>query len=264
MYKQWLALALAAALPMAASAHALWVNLTDWTPPLRGTQAKTRMYVGWGHHYPVDGLTGRATFESLTLITPGGIPESFDLDGEGISTAALTPDRAGLYTVAIVRHPSINTTYLENGKQKKAKAPKTEFAQVVKSIYSQQFATAYFAVGDAQNDAPQPAGNLLELVPLANPYDGVNRYGGLFPVQLLLAGKPVPITQVTATYAGYSTGDEMASRALTNADGVAYIRLSHWGPWLFKARVERPAQGDIAKVADTEVYYTSLTFAINE
>ncbi len=257
--------AMALTLPISANAHALWLNLTDWNPAIKANgKAQTRMYVGWGHKYPVDGLTNRDTFESLTLITPQGIPETFEIEAEGISTTKFTPNRPGRYALSVVRHPSINTTYIENGMEKKAKLPKTKFADVVSSIYSQQFATSYFYVGDKVAATKfKPVGNTLELVPLTDPYAaGTNLVGGTFAVQLLLEGKPVPYTQVTATYAGYSAGDDMAARALTNADGIAEIRISHWGPWLFKARAERPASGDIAKVANTEVYYTSLTFEI--
>lgn len=259
------ALAMLLASPSSVGAHALWINMTDWTPVIKEKQAKTRLYVGWGHHYPVDGITRPGDFASLSLITPGGMPETFSFDHDGISTAQLTPDRPGLYTVSIVRHPSWNTIHLQNGKEIKEKGPKTAFRNVVKSIYSQQFATSYFAVGDTRHDPiPTPVGNRLELVPLVNPYDGTVCSGGKLPIQLRLDGKPLPYTTITATYAGYRSDNEMAIHTLTDANGVAHIRISHPGPWLFKARAERAAQGEIAKSATHEVYYTSLTLRIEQ
>lgn len=254
------------ALPFSAHAHALWVNLTDWSPVAKKDGlAFTRMYIGWGHHYPVDGLTDRNTFAGLTLLRPDGQKEDISLESEGISSAAIHAQKEGLYLVSAIRKHSVNTTYRENGQLKKSKGPKSQFKNVVQSIYSQQFATALFRVGNKETSLTPPRnGNTLELLPLADPYaDQVNYMGKEFPVQLLLDGKPLPYTQVTATHAGFSSGDAMAQRVLTDARGIAHIRITHWGPWLLKAKVERPAQGKILALADTEVYYTSLTFEIN-
>lgn len=266
MKKTLLAGLLVLTFPFSAYAHALWVNLTDWTPNTKKDGlAFTRMYIGWGHHYPVDGLTDRNTFSSLTLIHPDTHQENISLESEGISSAAIHVQKEGTYLVSAIRKPSVNTTYLENGKPKKAKAPKSQFNHVIESIYSQQFATSLFHVGKRDHGSMPPrVGNTLELVPLADPYAAQTNYlGKKFPVQLLLDGKPVPYTQVTATHAGFSSGDDMSQRILTDAQGVAHIRITNWGPWLLKARAERPAQGEALAVADTEVYYTSLTFEIN-
>lgn len=251
----------AGALPGTANAHALWLNLTAWQSAPRTDGAVTRAYVGWGHHYPVDGLTDRATFTQLTLRRPDGTTVPFALETEGISSASFREQAEGLYTLGAVRHSSINTTYREDGVLHKAKAPKSDFADVVSSVYSQQFTTALWQVGRAKAQTPRPVGHMLELVPLVNPYTDA-RYGQTIPVQLLWDGKPVPATQITAVHAGFSTGDDMSQRILTDRRGIAHLRIDAWGAWLLKARVERPAQGDIAALANTEVYYTSLTFAV--
>ncbi len=252
---------LTAGTALPADAHALWLNLTAWHSTMRTDGAMTRTYVGWGHHYPVDGLTDRSTFTDLTVTRPDGTSVPFALETEGISSATLREEMPGLYTVSAVRHPSINTTYRKDGKLHKAKGPKTDFADVVSSVYSRQFATALWQVGAASPKAPRPVGHTLELVPLVNPYTDAH-YGGTLPVQLLWEGRPVPATQITAVHAGFSAGDDMSQRILTDRNGIAYLRLDAWGAWLLKARVERPAQGAIAAQADTEVYYTSLTFAV--
>ena len=244
-----------------ADAHALWVNLTSWQSAMRTDGAMTRAYFGWGHNYPVDGLTDRSTFTNLNIYRQDGSSVPFQLESEGISSATLREGRPGLYTVAAVRHSSINTTYRQDGKLHKAKGPKTKYPDVVSSVYSQQFATAIWGVGPQTSQAPRAVGHTLELIPLVNPYTDAH-YGCTLPVQLLWEGRPVPATQITAVHAGFSTGDDMSQRILTDRNGIAHLRLDAWGAWLLKARVERPAQGKIAAQADTEVYYTSLTFAL--
>ena len=256
-------LAAASAFPLQAGAHSLWVNMTHWKTPVQAEKPSTRMYIGWGHAFPVDSLTKAEDFESCTLILPNGKREALAFEHEGISTAPILTNASGEYMISLVRKPSVYTYYMEDCVEKKTKAARDTVKNPLRAVRSQQCATAHFFAGNGAAGKPMRAGNTLELVPLENPYQtGKNYFGAELPVRLLLDGSPVPYQEVTATYAGFSTGDAMAQRLLTDRDGIAHLRVTHWGVWLLKAKAERKAEGAAAKSADTEVYYTTLTFEI--
>ena len=56
--------------------------------------------------------------------------------------------------------------------------------------------------------------------------------------------------------------DTLLQEMTSDKDGIAYVRITHWGEWLLKAKAERPASEKFAKIADKEVYYTTVTFEI--
>lgn len=251
--------------PVVTGAHSIWINMTDWNPSVGDeNKAWTRMYIGWGHRFPVDGVTNKKTFDYINLVRPDNSKERIELEYEGISTSEITTTKNGAYILSLTRKPSIYNTYRENGLIKRGYGDRSKFPNVIESLRTQQFSTAHFRVGErVDNYIPKCAGNTLELVPLADPYAANKNYiGTTLPVQLLLDGSPVPYTPVTATYAGFSSTDAMAERLLTDKDGIAHVRIVHWGQWLLKAKAERPATGTLAKIADKEVYYTTLTFEI--
>ena len=260
----WIAVA-SAIMPLTASAHSIWINMSNWNPSFGyENKAWSTMYIGWGHRFQVDGFTNRQTFDFIDLITPDGKREKVELDYEGISASELSRTEEGAYVLSLTRKPSVYNTYRENGQIKRGYGNRSDFPNVIDSLRTQQFSTAHFRVGRRVSGyKPQPAGNVLELLPLEDPYAADKNYiGALLPVQLLFDGKPVPYEQVTATYAGFSSSDAMAERLLTDKDGIAYVRITHWGEWLLKAKAERPASEKFAKIADKEVYYTTVTFEI--
>lgn len=61
-------------LSVQADAHTLWVNFTDYMPSAGGSgQMKTKLYIGWGHHFPVDSFVKAEDFEKIVLRDPTGI-----------------------------------------------------------------------------------------------------------------------------------------------------------------------------------------------
>ena len=69
------------------------------------------------------------------------------------------------------RKPSVYNTYRENGQIKRGYGNRSDFPNVIDSLRTQQFSTAHFRVGRRVSGyKPQPAGNVLELLPLEDPY----------------------------------------------------------------------------------------------
>ena len=51
-----------------ADAHSLWLNFTDYMPAASDSgQIKTKLYIGWGHRFPVDSFVKSEDFESIIL-----------------------------------------------------------------------------------------------------------------------------------------------------------------------------------------------------
>ena len=57
--------------PLTVSAHTLWVNCTDYTPEFSARAgAKTKIYMGWGHHFPVDSFVKAEDFTDIIMLAP--------------------------------------------------------------------------------------------------------------------------------------------------------------------------------------------------
>ena len=81
-------------LSVQADAHTLWVNFTDYMPSAGGSgQMKTKLYIGWGHHFPVDSFVKAEDFEKIVLRDPTGIEKNVALETTGFAAAAFTLEK---------------------------------------------------------------------------------------------------------------------------------------------------------------------------
>ena len=262
-----LALSLGALLyPGTADAHALWINMTDYHPAFDTEKAlaKTKLYLGWGHHFPVDGYVSEDEFNRIWLTTPDGEEKTIKLETTGFAASELKLAEEGLYLIGVTRHASYNTKYRDaEGQTQSVKQDMTGLSDVLSSTYSQQFAKTLFCVGDRMAGAfDRPLGQTLEIVPLVNPYQLGNNTGGDLPVRVLFEGEPAAHVKLSAKYEGFSQTDESSCATMTDRNGVAHIRITHWGPWVIKAGLTMEPRGDLAGRVMTENYYASLTFLI--
>ena len=251
-------------LPAFASAHTLWVNCTDYTPDFSARSgAKTKIYMGWGHHFPVDSFVKAEDFTDITVLAPSARRENVTLETTGFAAKQLSLKEEGLYVVAVTRRDAYNTSYKENGKVVLAKGTKEGRKDVVSSTYSQQFAKTLILSGngDAKN-LSHVFGQKLEIVPLTNPYDITNNRGGELLIKVLFDGKPVQHKKVFAMYEGYSTDDAASCTVSTDEKGIARLRIDHWGVWVVKTKLELPASDALKEKVNQENYCASLTFCV--
>ena len=152
--------------------------------------------------------------------------------------------------------------YIEKGKVHHKIGPKTEVkGKVILSLYYEQYAKCLVNVGRKNLiNFDKPVGHKLEIVPLKNPIN--LRLGDYLPVKVLFNGKPARFLRVYATYSGFSTGDDFAYATSTNSEGIAKIRIIHWGPHLIKARMELPAPDNLKDKCNKLAYTATLTFEI--
>ena len=252
--------------PGAADAHALWINMTDYHPAfdIEKAMAKTKLYMGWGHHFPVDGYVSEEDFTRIWLTTPDGEEKTIKLETTGFAASELKLAEEGLYLIGVTRHASYNTKYRDaEGQTQSVKQDMTGLSDVLSSTYSQQFAKTLFCVGDRTAGAfDRLLGQTLEIVPLVNPYQLGNNTGGDLPVRVLFEGEPAAHVKLSAKYEGFSQTDESSCATMTDRNGVAHIRITHWGPWVIKAGLTMEPRGDLAGRVMTENYYASLTFLV--
>jgi uncharacterized GH25 family protein len=82
-------------------------------------------------------------------------------------------------------------------------------------------------------------------------------------VKVLFNGKPAKFCDVFATYNGFSNTDDFAFATKTDANGIANIRLTHWGNWLVKATMKVPATAEMRDQCNDMHYTATLTFEID-
>ena len=69
-----------------ADAHSLWLNFTDYMPAASDSgQIKTKLYIGWGHRFPVDSFVKSEDFESIILRDPMGREKDVILETTGFA-----------------------------------------------------------------------------------------------------------------------------------------------------------------------------------
>jgi len=151
--------------------------------------------------------------------------------------------------------------YIEEDKIHHKLGPKTGLKEVILSVYSEQYAKSLISVGEKEDDSfSKPIGHKLEIIPLKNPY--FLKVGDFLPVKVLFEGKPARFVSVYATYMGFSTGDDFAYATSTDSEGIAKLRIIHWGPWLIKANVRIPAPDDLKDKCNEVSYTATLTFEV--
>ena len=251
-------------IPAVASAHTLWINCTDYTPGYSARAgAKTKIYMGWGHHFPVDSFVKAEDFTDIAILAPSKKSEKVTLETTGFAAKQLSLKDEGMYLVAVTRKEAYNTAYKENGKIIHIKGTKEGHSDIISSTYSQQFAKSLIMAGkgDAAN-LSHAFGQKLEIIPLTDPYSITNNRGGEMLIQVLFTGKPVQHKKVFAMYEGYSTDDDASCTVSTDEKGIAKLRIDHWGPWVVKARLEVQPTGEMKDKVNQENYFASLTFCV--
>ena len=250
--------------PATASTHTLWINCTDYTPDFSARSgAKTKIYMGWGHHFPVDSFVKTEDFTDITVMSPSAKTENVSLETTGFAAKQLSLKEEGLYVIAVTRRDAYNTSYKENGKIVLTKGTKEGRKDVVSSTYSQQFAKSLVLSGNGSADnLSHIFGHKLEIIPLTNPYMIANNRGGEMLVKVLYNGQPVQHKKVYAMYEGYSTDDAASCTVSTNENGIARLRIDHWGVWVVKTKLELPVSDAMKEKVNQENYFASLTFSV--
>ncbi len=245
--------------------HTLWLNVSDFSPQIPSPEygAETKVYFGYGHHYPVDDFLPQEELEEFSLITPAGEKENLTPNQGGFLATVVRCKQEGGYIVSTIKKPGFYTMYVEKGKIHHNPGLKTGIKQVILSHYYEQYAKALINVGKPVDDAfLNPVGHKLEIIPLKNPGNLKGCGGHFLPVKVLFEGEPARFCQVLATYSGFSTNDDFAYATTTDSQGIARIRLINRGYWLVKVNIKLPASEKLKDKCNELSYTATLTFEI--
>jgi uncharacterized GH25 family protein len=190
--------------------------------------------------------------KEITPVTPSGFLES-----------DIRFKEPGQYMIAVATKPGFYTMYREGDAIYHKLGPKTGLKSVVLSNYYEQYAKSLISVGIAEgDDFKKPVGHKLEVVPMENPLKLKGGGGQIMSLKVLFNGEPASFCKVYATHSGFSSNDDFAYATVANRDGIARIRLSHWGPWLIKANVKMPPPDEMKDKCNEMNYTATLTLAI--
>jgi uncharacterized GH25 family protein len=245
--------------------HALWINATDHSPVyFQKFGAQTKTYLGYGHRYPVDDFLPADNLAEYTLIGPdGGKTKINPANASGFLESVLRFKKPGQYVVAVATKPGFYTMYRESDTIHHKLGPKTGIKDVILSQYYEQYAKSLINVGDTKDKMySQPIGHKLEIVLMDNLQELKRDGSHNMSVRILFDGRPASYCKVYATYGGFATNDDFACATTADGEGIARIRLSHWGPWLIKANVRAPAPDDMKDKCIELNYTATLTLQI--
>lgn len=244
------------------SAHTLWLNASDYSPAIYPKfGARTKIYFGWGHQYPVDDFLSQESLNDFFLISANGDKKKLNPNPGGFLATSVSFKGSGTYLVCARLKPEFYTMYEEKDKIRHKAGPKTGLKGVILSRYYEQYAKALIDVGEGSGDSfKRHVGHDLEIIPLRSPSE--LKVGDLLPVQVLFKGKPARYCKVYATYSGFSTNCDFAYTTMTDKKGEAAIRIIHYGPWLIKTGMKLPVTGELKEKCNELSYSATLTFEV--
>ncbi len=245
-----------------AFSHTFWLNATEYFPEIYSPEygAKTNIYFGWGHRYPVSDFLSADKLNEFNLITPTGKSKPIKPGVGGFLATEVSFSEKGSYIVTAALKPGFYTMYMKDGKIHHKSVPKTGLSGVILSLHFEQYAKSLINVDSADNSFLKPVGHTLEIIPLANPAD--LNVGDYLSVQVLFKGRPARFCPLYGTYAGFSTGDDFAFVTTADGQGKAKIRILHHGTWLLKAKKKYPAPDELKDKCDEMSYTATFTFEV--
>jgi uncharacterized GH25 family protein len=244
-----------------AGAHMLWLTPSDAAPAPGETVQVT---IGFGHHFPKGKMEKKGRLARIHAVAPDG----GDVECEPVSAFAyrFTPRQEGTYWLYAELKPGfISST--PTGRQRGSR--KTLDTVVSCSAYRISAMTAV-RCGGGNWRAPKGGALDLELMPVSDPANTGKK--DELAIKVLFQGRPLAGARITPQAAegsgsrhhhgSHHHSHDSADILETADDGIARVRPSAGGAWLFTARHKRPYPEP--QVCDTYSYSTSLTMDFGE
>jgi uncharacterized GH25 family protein len=226
------------------SAHMFWLNTSTHTPQPDET---VFVEIGFGHSFPRDQLIQEAQIAEVYALGPNGqkkeVQEIFP------TFYALTPSQEGCYQVVARMKPG----YVSKTPGGMKLGNKKDTKNALSCFRFDMTATALLKVGDSAQGYSQKNASPLQLIPMKQPEALQNK--DFLPIKVLFKGKPQANVTVMTTYVGYT--DHWVYEKTSNEKGIVRFELNHQGPWLIRAKYNRPYPD--TSVCDEYAYSSCLT-----
>lgn len=234
-----------------AVAHDLWINLSKHHVVTGDT---VKVYLGWGHDYPFSDLLSLDRLKSLEMITPSGKREVL-MPKKCVPGTPISVLETGTYLVSAVMKPGYYTKTVGGHTFKSKKESK----DVISSVWYEKFAKAAFSSDTPLGTAYKKVlGHTIEIVPVEDPT--ALKQDDTLHVKVLFRGKPLPKAFVYGSYLGFPAPHAYAYATMTNANGIAGIRIVAPGVWRLMVRHhEAPKDPDLCDMMKYTAFFTFAT-----
>ena len=105
------------AIPAVSFGHNLWLNATDYSPAFsKRTGARTKIYFGFGHKFPVHDFLDKEKLVEFKLIKPDGRSQDLEPGEGGFLATPLIIKKEGAHVVAAATRNGFYTMYMKDGR----------------------------------------------------------------------------------------------------------------------------------------------------
>jgi len=241
-------------IPVAISAHDVWVSLDG--KPEKGK--RLIMQFPSDHTFPAGNgeFVPHKYMAKTYVIKPGGKRMSVEKQSGNRYRSAQKLDKDGTYVIVSGKKWLYWTQTTRGWKEG---VNKTQLKNPLKGVYSGKFTKSFINTGSGSGKAWKTrVGHDLEIIPLNDP--SLLKKGDTLVIRVLYEGKPFNGT-VSATYDTYSDKrDDFLLSVKQGKKGVYRVPLKHAGNWLVKAGLRVPKGND--EKCDEKMYSSTITFKV--
>lgn len=211
---------------------------------------KTPLFFAYGHHFPADDGVRFNKLGSIKVYGPAGdVSEIKPRKETCLQSHMVEYDTSGIYVLAAETNPGHYTKWVDKqGRDRSSIKPmsmvKEKASQIIKSLYSKQYAKTYVRCGDSDGEFVGCVGLSLELVPVQNPT--TLKPGDILTLKVFRKGKPYSGPgHWDATYGGYSTeSEDLYHPGMDVTGNTISVSLEQSGKWFIRYYIKTDATTD--------------------
>lgn len=211
---------------------------------------KTPLFFTYGHHFPVDDGVRANKLASIRVYNPDGEVKEFTPRAETcLQSQMVEYALPGTYVLTAETNPGYYTKWVDKkGRDRNSIKPMSavqeDASEIIKALYSKQYAKSYVRCGEPTDAFLAQAGLPLELVPIENPT--TLKPGDTLTLRVFRDGKPYSGPgHWDATYGGYSTEAEDLYHPGQDMEGdTIKVPLDHPGKWFIRYYIKTSAPPD--------------------
>ena len=237
--------------PASGMAHSQWIVPYS---VLAAADQPLRFVVGWGYEFPVDGKLPGERLEEAAQRSHEGEKEALEVLPGAKQKAIPAPSRT-LLTVKLV------SSYFSRTYESAKRASREAYPDAMRCNKSHNNARALVTTYPGQDQAIEPAGVVLEIIPLETPAQVAP--GDSLAVQVLWFVRLYQI-EISVMSAKRDQTDDGPFRCKipTDLNGQAAIELSQPGPWLLDGKKTTTYSDE--SICEVNTFYSTMTFEVSE